>query len=237
MGLLIGVLAPWVGNALYILRLSPFPNLDLTPFAFTLTGLGISWSLFHFRLLDIVPAAHKTIFESMNDVVIVMDAQNRIVDLNPAAQRVFGCSASDSVGQPVEKILSLWPDLVDHCRPLTETHSEIAWGDNGKKRYFDLNISPLRDKQNLLTGRVIVLRDITEHKQAGEILQNAHDQLEKQVETRTSELKKVNVQLKKEIEERVSVEKELKESLKLIGRAKREWESTTDSLPQLDLSA
>jgi two-component system cell cycle sensor histidine kinase/response regulator CckA len=231
--LLISVLAPWVGNGLYIYDLSPFPNLDLTPFAFTLTGLGLSWSLFRFQLLDILPAAHETAFESMSDVVIVMDAQSRIADLNPTAQRILGCSASESIGQPAEKVLSGWPDLIKHSRNMSETHSEIVWGENGRKRYFDLSISPLRDKHDFLTGRLIVLRDITERKQAEEILQNAHDELEKQVEARTAELKMVNEQLKREIEERIWAEEKLKESLKLIGRAKREWESTTDSLAQL----
>jgi PAS domain S-box-containing protein len=232
-GLLIGVLAPWVGNALYILDSGPFPNLDLTSFAFTLTGLGFSWSLFGFRLLDIVPAAHETVFKSMSDAVIIMDAQNRIVDLNPATQRILGRPASESIGQQAEKGLSGWPALVEHCRNMTEMHSEIVSDENGRKRYFDLSISPLRDKHDFLTGQVVVLRDITERKQAEEILQNAHDELEKQVEGRTAELERVNKQLKKEIEERVWAEGELKESLKLIGRAKREWESTTDSLPQL----
>jgi hypothetical protein len=37
--LLMGILIPWVGNALYIYKLSPIPNLDLTPFTFTLAGL------------------------------------------------------------------------------------------------------------------------------------------------------------------------------------------------------
>jgi len=231
--LLISVLAPWVGNALYIYDLNPFPNLDLTPFAFTLTGVGLSWSLFQFKLLDIVPVARETVFESMSDVVIVTDPQNRIVDLNPAAQRVIGRSTSESFGQLAGKVLSSWPNLAEYCRNMTEIHSEIVSDENGRRRYFDLSISPLRDKKDILTGRLVVLRDITERKQAEEILQNAHDALEKKVKDRTAELLVVNEQLKKEIEERTWAEEELKESLKLIGRAKREWESTTDSLTQI----
>ena len=53
-----GVLMPWVGNALYISGLSP--HLDLTPFGFTLTGLAGAWGLFGAQLLDIVPVARDT---------------------------------------------------------------------------------------------------------------------------------------------------------------------------------
>ncbi|MFB3886025.1 MAG: histidine kinase N-terminal 7TM domain-containing protein [Thermodesulfobacteriota bacterium] len=231
--LLISVLSPWAGNALSILNLSPFQNLDLTPFAFTLTGIGLAWSLFQFRLLDIVPAARETVIEGMSDAVIVMDAQNRIVDINPSAQRLVGRSPSGSIGQPFETVLSNWPDLIDRHRIRSEVHSETVRFENEGRRYFDLSISTLRDRHGVVTGRLMVLRDITERKQAEETLQNAHDELEKKVKDRTAELLLVNEQLKKEIEERAWAEEELKESLKLIGTAKREWESTTDSLAQL----
>ena len=35
--LLIAVLTPWVGNVIYVSGLSPIPNLDITPFAFTIS--------------------------------------------------------------------------------------------------------------------------------------------------------------------------------------------------------
>ncbi|RLC59259.1 MAG: PAS domain-containing sensor histidine kinase, partial [Chloroflexota bacterium] len=59
--LLIGALAPWIGNALYVSGLDPFPHLDLTPFAFTLSGLAVAWGLFRYRLLDIVPVARDAV--------------------------------------------------------------------------------------------------------------------------------------------------------------------------------
>src|ERR1051325_1620835 len=41
--LLIAVLTPWVGNVLYVSNLSPIPNLDITPFAFTISILVFAW--------------------------------------------------------------------------------------------------------------------------------------------------------------------------------------------------
>lgn len=57
--LILGLLAPWLGNSLYVLELLPGDgSFDLTPLGFTVTGMLLAWGLFRFRLLDIVPVAH-----------------------------------------------------------------------------------------------------------------------------------------------------------------------------------
>jgi PAS domain S-box-containing protein len=175
---LVGVLAPLAGNVVSTFDLGPFPHLDLTPFAFTVTGLAMVWCLFRFRLLDIVPVARDAVIESMSDGVIVLDAQDRIVDLNPAVQCILGCTASEAIGQWISDVLFDQPDLVRRYRDVTEAHAEIVLGKSAAQQYFDLCISPLCDRRGHLTGRLIVLRDITERKQAEEELQRAKETAE-----------------------------------------------------------
>jgi len=168
--LLLGALAPWLGNALYIFGLNPFPHLDLTPFAFTLTGLAITWGLFRFRLLDIVPVARAAAVESMSDSVIVLDAQNRVVDLNPSAERTIGQIASQVIGRPAAQVLPAWPDLVEHCQGVTEARAEIVLGESEAQRIYDLRIAPLYDRHGRLAGRLLVSRSITELKRVEKLL-------------------------------------------------------------------
>ncbi|MBD2124261.1 histidine kinase N-terminal 7TM domain-containing protein [Trichocoleus sp. FACHB-262] len=175
--LLIGAIAPWLANALYLLRLNPFPHLDLTPFAFTVTGAATAWGLFRFRLLDIVPVARDAVIESMSDGVMVLDLQNRIVDLNPAAQQMIGWNAA-AIGQPAMRVLAQWPHLLQEYGNLLEAHTEISFGTGEDERCFDLRISPLTDSYRRLTGRLIVWRDVTERKQAEAKLQAAKEAAE-----------------------------------------------------------
>ena len=164
--LMVSALAPWVGNALYLSRLSPFPYLDLTPFAFTVTGLALAWDLARYQLLNIVPVARGMVFDSMNDAVFVLDAQHRIVDLNPSALHLLERKPEQVVGEPIQVVLSAWRDLVARYGDVPEAHDEVALGSGTDTRWFDLRISPLRDRRGQLNGRLVVAREVTERKRA-----------------------------------------------------------------------
>ncbi len=168
--LLLGMSAPLLVNVLSVFGLISTP-LDLTPFAFVAMGLALTWAIFHPQLLDIVPVAREAIIESLHDGLIVLDAQDRVVELNPAIQRIIGRTATEVIGQPAAQALSGWPDLVAHCHDATETQAEIVLVEDGTQRTFDLRISPLHDYQERVTGRLVILRDITERKRTEKALQ------------------------------------------------------------------
>ena len=162
--LLVAMMAPWLGNALTSFGLSPAPELDLTPFAFTISGLAVAWSLFRYRFLDIIPVAREAVFEEMDDAVIVVDEQNRIVDLNPVAQQ-FVQSTAPAVGRPFAEV---FPELTWQDQDEANIHREITRKDGEGQRYFDMHVSSLynHDRQPAVAGRLIVLNDITRHIQA-----------------------------------------------------------------------
>ena len=169
--LLVAVAAPWVGNGMYVLGLNPFPYLDLTPFAFLISGTAVSWGLFRFRFLEIVPVARDALVEGMEDGVIVVDPRGRVVDLNPAAQRVLGTTASEAVGEPLSRLSQILDDLISGYgagESDLEAHKEVDLGENGAGRSYDLVLSSLRDRGGRRTGRLLVLRDVMERKRAEE---------------------------------------------------------------------
>lgn len=169
--LLIGLLAPWVGNALYISPINPFPNLDLTPFGYALSGLAVTWGLFRFRLLDIVPVARDAVVTNMPDGVIVLDAENRIIDINPAAQRIIGRREEEAIGQPAVLVMAGRSDLVEYFRSVSQARGEIVLGGGKSQGTYDLHTSPLLDRRGRLTGWLVMLHDITERKRAEQALE------------------------------------------------------------------
>jgi diguanylate cyclase (GGDEF)-like protein/PAS domain S-box-containing protein len=163
--ILLAAVAPFIGSALTQSGVSPFRYLDLAPFAFTLAGLIVAFALFRYRLLDLVPVARDVLIESMSDGVLVLDTQGRIVDINPAAQRMIGPAATHPIGQPADTVLAAWPALVARYREVLQTRAEVEVDPDGL-RFMDLQITPLRDRAGRLTGRLIVFRDITDYKRA-----------------------------------------------------------------------
>lgn len=161
---LLGAIIPWIGNAVYLSGLSPFPGFDLTPLTFTLTGLVIGVALFRFRLLDIMPIARSIVIDNIDDGVIVVDAQGRIVDINPAASRLIGIR-EHAVGRPLDQVLSDYVDLIEQYRTVERLQTELRLVLNDEERYINLRILPVYDRLSRLMARLIVLEDISRRKQ------------------------------------------------------------------------
>lgn len=160
---LVGLFAPWLANILYIFSLSPWPYLDLTPFAFIIMGLAAVWALFRFQLFDLIPAARHEVVERLRDGVTVFDLQDRLIDANPTARSILGLERG-LIGLPAADVLAALPAIE---LPLRETAGdEVLLGTEGSARYYDMQINALRDKNENLSGHLLVFHDITERKRA-----------------------------------------------------------------------
>jgi GAF domain-containing protein/PAS domain-containing protein len=206
--LILAVILPLLANAIFIFGLSPIPYLDLTSVAFTFSALLFAWALFRYRLLDVVPVARDAVVASMTDVVIVIDLQNRIVDINPAGQQALSRTAASTIGQPIERVLANWSDLVEHYLNVPEVHEEIALSDStgAGQSYFDLRVTPISDRRGRVTGRLIVLRDITQ----GRLAESLSDS-EKRMRHRAAQLQTVAV-----VARAITSERHLSELLPLV---------------------
>ncbi len=176
--LVVAVSFPWIANFLTIFNLNPIPHIDLLPFSLALMCIPLGWSLFRYRLFDLIPAARSKVVESMGDAVFVLDSQDRFIDLNSAAERLMGRRLSDIIGYSVEHLLPGAREMVEQYRGVHEAHLEYTIGPEDRKAYYDLRLSPLYNHQGELTGRVVVMRDITTLKKADQAVRQYATELE-----------------------------------------------------------
>lgn len=160
--LLVGLLVPWIFTAVYILPISPFPGLDLPPIGFAITGLLVIGGMRRFKLLDVVPVARHFLVESMEDGVMVLDARDRVVDVNPAARALMD-SAAEVIGRFVDHVPGRLGAAIAGLRERGADHVEVSLPGN-PGRYIDIHLSPLADRDGTASGKVLVIHDLSERR-------------------------------------------------------------------------
>ena len=164
-------------------------TIGITPFFSGIGIIALVGSLPRFHLKQIIPVAQHFVFERISDGVVVLNMQNRIVDLNPAAEHLAGYTSSEALGLPVEQIWPSWPSQLVLSEPASAVYEELVLTRAGEKRTYSLHIYVITDHENRPMNKLALLSDATERKQAEVELQKYRDHLEQIVEEKTAELK------------------------------------------------
>jgi PAS domain S-box-containing protein len=157
--LVIASAAPWIANIIYLTGISPFPKyLDITPLSFVIATAATGWSLYRFRLMDIVPIGRETIIDNMDDAILILDSNNRIVDINRSALQLLGKTPDNVIGHPAEEVLAGEQKLLEQLQqPLESAIIELS----GSERAYEVSVTPLRNRHQETSGRIITLHDVT----------------------------------------------------------------------------
>ncbi len=169
--LLLALIVPVGGNIIYLSNVSNTPGVDWSSISFSVAGLFFLIALFGSRLLDIVPIARNTLIERMLDGILVLDNNGYLIDFNPAAQTILDIN-KNHLWTPAQNSLARWPELVAALSDPTRSKlGEIPIGSPSK--VFDIRFIPLEDHMNQIYGQLVVLRDVTEQKEAEEALRKS----------------------------------------------------------------
>ena len=120
-------------------------------------------ALFAFRILDPMAIVRQTAVDQLDSGLLVMDHAGRIVGLNPAAERIFGLSVARARNRPAAELL---PAEALACHERHETDERTLQLGGPPERDYLLEASLLRDWRGLEVGRLLLLHDVTEQRQA-----------------------------------------------------------------------
>ncbi|WP_319416170.1 histidine kinase N-terminal 7TM domain-containing protein [Marispirochaeta aestuarii] len=163
--LIVALFVPLLGNVLHLFRLTgPMQFIDLTPVSFSFSGALFLYVILRYRVVDFVPITHQLILDNLREVILVLDHENRIIEVNPAASYLFRQNQEDILGHPILDLSLSNREIISGFKDIYDIECETELYIRGEQRSFELSIVPIQDRRLPSLGRVVVLRDITERK-------------------------------------------------------------------------
>lgn len=164
--MLAGMSFPWLANIMYLTGMNPLPSLDLTPIALALSNLFLSISFLRYRFMDLQPVAHDSVFNAMEDGVVVLDYKERVVDINPVGTFIFQ-NTGNLIGREIATLIPQWHEW-QADNPNGEINQEISVELAGEILIFRMRTTSIIDQNGRRNGRVLLITDVTEQKRATE---------------------------------------------------------------------
>ena len=154
------------------------------------------------------------IVDSSDDAIVSKNLDSVITSWNQSAERLFGYSAQEAVGQHITLIVP--PDRLDEEAIILgylksgkriEHFETVRRRKDGTRVDVSLTISPVRDSAGRVIGASKIARDISERKRTEELLRVSEDKyrslvgnLEEKVNARTRELVERNAEVLQQAE-------------------------------------
>lgn len=137
----------------------------------------------------------EAIIESSDDAIISKSLDGIVTSWNQGAQRIFGYTADDMIGQPMAKIfpadrLQEEPLILEKIAAghKVDHFETVRLRKDGTPIHVSVSISPVRDAQGRVVMASKIARDISQRKTTEALMENYRLELESQVSARTSEL-------------------------------------------------
>ena len=121
------------------------------------------------KLIEEAQRLVAAIVESSDDAIYTKSFDGVITTWNRGAERLFGYTAAEAIGQKVTLVVPLegLPELYNMLERVTrgervEHHECVRICKDGRRVHVSITLSPLKNKRGKITGASAIARDITE---------------------------------------------------------------------------
>ena len=141
--------------------------------------------------------------------IIALDLDGSIISWNRGAELVKGYTAQEIIGQHIKRFYTHEDLAVNKPLQLLKQATEQGHVEDegwrvrkdGSRFWASVVITALYDEDGQLRAYAKITRDLTERRQAEELLRQAKEDLERRVTERTAELERANTNLQERLDE------------------------------------
>ncbi len=155
-------LAPAIAIAAYDFGIGP-NTISTVPLVFSGLLPIYAWLVIGERMIEFSPLAYETIYQNMQDPVVVVDDQKRVIGLNHGAELLLNVSESEALRESLDAVFG---------EAVPEIHEALSTGKpqkmlTGTGRFLHLQVSPIAtNKAAARMGRVLMFRDVSDVEKA-----------------------------------------------------------------------
>ena len=165
-----------VSTTLFISDYQPHPLIDPTPILFNLQAVGVGWALYRYDFLRVAPVIVTRFFREMDDPVLLINGDRVVADYNAAADALVDDLRTqvsiDAIEDPA------FSEMLTAAVTDGGTATEFIADTDSRRRIYDIEVTRVTDQFDTTQGYMIVLRDITDHKQRERQLEEQNERLE-----------------------------------------------------------
>jgi diguanylate cyclase (GGDEF)-like protein/PAS domain S-box-containing protein len=160
---------PIIAVVAYDLGIGP-ATVSTLPAVFALMLPIYAWLIIGERIIEFTPLAYETVFQNMQDPVIVVDDEDRIIGLNHGAEALLNMKESDALRESLDKVFG------DEAM---EVHIAIDTGEPQKMlthsgRFLHVQVTPIATNNAAArNANVVMFRDVSDVEKAQREVQNS----------------------------------------------------------------
>ena len=153
---------PLGATAAYDLGFGP-TTISFVPFVFTLMLPLYAWLIIAEKIVQFSPLAFETVFQNMQDPVVVIDSEGRIIGLNHRAETLLAVTETSAMFEPLNTVI---------CDGSTEVFEALDTGEPRKMmtatgRFLHVQVSEMdAADRNDGKGKVLMFRDVSDVEKA-----------------------------------------------------------------------
>lgn len=175
--ILISFLFIWIAAILHKMGIRPLPGMNITAVMCTMQAIMIFFAIGYYRMFDIVPLVRSEIVDELDEAVVILDFNNRIVDWNSSAENIFCMKDKNVALLPHHVFFQHRPELISKLDHLSEKRTITKWIWENDQKYWEVTAKQVRDPNRKKIGMVLVFRDNTEQRNLEKQMANVNREL------------------------------------------------------------